>query len=261
MSSTAVAKRDAVTDVCVAINAADFKGKIGAALPAATKQEVDRFVRAATTAIQLNPDVVARGSKGSVLTSLMRCAQDGLLPDGKEAALVLFGTECRYMPMVGGFRKRAADHGFSLTAQIVHKNDKFTYELGLNAKLEHTPTPLDEDPGEFVGAYAIAKHATLGTFIDVMRKSEIEQVRSVSRAKGGDLWTKWFGEAARKTVARRLFKQLPLTADPRAASMISADDEMFDLSPGPLSDLPVVDPSDEEVEGEVFDGDEQGSLA
>jgi recombinational DNA repair protein RecT len=52
---------------------------------------------------------------------------------------------------------------------------------------------------------------------------------------------------ARKTVARRLFKQLPLNVDAITASMLTADDEHYDHSPGPLSDLPTDISLDEEI--------------
>ncbi len=257
--STADTKRDPVTDVCVAIARPGYKAKVANALPASIP--ADRFIRVATTAVQMNPDVVLKGTKASVLTSLIRCAQDGLLPDGKEAALALFGNAAVYLPMIGGFRKKAAEHGFSLTAQVVHAGDDFDYTLGLAPTLTHKPPKLDVERGDPIGAYAVAAHQTHGVFVEVMSKQEIEQVRNSSRAKGSGPWAQWWGEMARKTVARRLFKMLPLGAlDERAVSMLRADDETYDLAAaGPLDDLPRVDPSEpevEEVEGELVDEDE-----
>lgn len=253
MSTTAVAKRDAVTDVCVTLASDDFKGKLAAALPPG--MTVDRFVRVATTAVQLAPDVVTKGTKGSVLTALIRCAQDGLLPDNREAALALFGNQAVYLPMIGGFRKKAAEHNFSLTAQVIHERDGFDYELGLEQTLRHKPAPLGTDRGEPIGAYAVARHPQHGVFVEVMGRDEIERVRAASRAKGSGPWAQWWGEMARKTVARRLFKQLPLGAlDDRARGMLEADDRSYEPSLGPLSDLPEVDPTEDEVlTGEVVD--------
>lgn len=250
--STAVAKRDAVTDVCVTINDPGFKtGKLAPAL-ADSGLSVERFVRVATTALQLNPDVITKGTKASVLTSLIRCAQDGLLPDGKEAALVLFGQQATYMPMVGGLRKIASGYGFSISANVVHKNDEFAYELGLEPTLTHKPPALDVDRGDPIGAYAVAVGPDGRKYVEVMSRGEIEQVRAASRSGGSGPWAKWWGEMARKTVARRLFKSLPLGADDRTARVLAADDDGFQLQ-GPLDDLPQVDVADpwEPVEGEV----------
>lgn len=252
--STAVAKRDAITDICLTINSPEFKkGRLQPAEPE-SGLSVERFARVATTALQLNPDVVNKGTKGSVLTSLIRCYQDGLLPDGKEAALVLFGNQATYMPMVGGFRKIAAGYGFSLVANVVYANDEFGYELGMAPALTHRPAGLEADPGEPIGAYAVAVGPDGRKYLTVMRKAEIEQVRAVSKAKGSGPWTQWWGEMAKKTVVRRLFKELPLGADDRTSRVLATDDEGYELT-GPLDDLPTVDVSEEyePVEGEIVD--------
>lgn len=252
--STAVAKRDAVTDVCVTINSQDFKNKLASGL-ADSGLSVERFTRVATTALQLNPDVIVKGSKASVLTSLIRCAQDGLLPDGKEAALVLFGANATYMPMVGGLRKIASGYGFSITANVVHKNDAFEYELGLEPTLSHKPPALDVDRGDPIGAYAVAVGPDGRKYVEVMSRGEIEQVRNVSRAKGSGPWTQWPGEMYRKTVARRLFKSLPLGADDRTVRVLAADDEGFDLA-GVTSNPQSVTVDDVFSEDDVFEPSE-----
>lgn len=254
---TSLATRDAISEVCSVISG-DLVPKIRQAME--NPAESDRFVRVALTAIQQNPALLeGKVHTGSLYNSVIQCAQDGLLPDGREAAFVRWydkksGTnKIRYQPMIGGFRKRAANHGFSLEAHVVYEADEFDYELGLSPVLKHKPAPLGVDPGRMIGAYAVARHPDHSEpFVDVMRQSEIEQVRAVSKQPDGDLWTKWTGEAWKKTVARRLFKTLPLALDPRTSSMLSADDAGFDVAPVPaLANLPTVDLADEEPEQEV----------
>jgi recombination protein RecT len=210
-----------------------------------------RIQRAALTAIQTNPDLLeGRVTQSSVYTALLRCAQDGLLPDGREAALVRRKSEIVYQPMVGGFRKRAAESGFTLEAQIVYEGDVFEYELGLTPTLRHIPA-IDRERGEPRAAYAIARHRDFEPFVEVMTKSEIEHVRKSSSYPNGGPWSKWWGEMARKTVARRLFKQLPLGADPsgRAASLLEADELAF----GPFANLPTDVPVAPELEPASFE--------
>lgn len=50
---------------------------------------VDRFIRVLVTAVQATPALLNVEQK-SLLQASMKCAQDGLLPDGREAALVIF---------------------------------------------------------------------------------------------------------------------------------------------------------------------------
>lgn len=226
-----------VQQVCTTITTPEFKSKIKDALPPGI--DPDRFVRVTLTAIQQNP-AVANGDRQSLYNAVIRCAQDGLYPDGKQAAMVMFGDKVQYMPMIGGLRKIAADHGIIMATGVVHKNDHFDYELGVKPFKVHKPAPLDQDRGDAIGAWAEALDENGNLYLEVMGKQDIEKVRSVSRAKGGDLWTKWWGEAARKTVGRRLFKSLPLAdkLDDRERRIIEAADDEFDFNQAPATEQP-----------------------
>src|SRR3546814_8922350 len=63
-----------------------------AALPAHVS--VEKFTRVAQTAIQNQPDL-ANVDRKSLFGAIVRLAQDGLLPDGREAAIVKFGNQAR----------------------------------------------------------------------------------------------------------------------------------------------------------------------
>jgi len=175
---------------------------------------VEKFTRVAMTAIQNNPDL-ATADRNSLFGSIVRLAQDGLLPDGREAAIVLFAGKAQAMPMIGGILKKIRQSGdvSYVSAQIVYSNDHFEWTLGFDEAITHRPAPLDEEPGEPVAAYAVAVLKDGSRLLEVMRKSEIEKVRNVSRAKGNGPWVQWWGEMARKTVMRRLSKRLPMSTD------------------------------------------------
>ena len=121
-----------------------------------------RFIRVAVTALMENEELAAC-EPFSVRNSLMKAAADGLLPDGREAALVIFkdsktGTKkASYLPMVGGFRKIAAEHGWSLRAAVVYEGDDFDYELGAEPKIQHRAAPLGTKREKIVAAYAVAR--------------------------------------------------------------------------------------------------------
>ena len=63
------------------------KPQFHAALPA--QMSPDKFMRVVLTAVQTNPDL-QRADPRSFWNACMRAAQDGLLPDGREGALVPF---------------------------------------------------------------------------------------------------------------------------------------------------------------------------
>lgn len=214
-TSTEVVERTPMQDTIARIRGDQFKQEIADALPGGVTP--DRFVRATITAIMQNPEVIV--DPPSLLQSVIRCAQDGLMPDGREAALVVFNVKgdkkVQYMPMIGGLRKIAAEHDITVEAYVVYENDFFEWELGFSPTITHRPPKLNESRGEAIGAYAVATLTDPGKrepqkFLEVMSRGEIEEVRKVSRAKDNGPWVSWWGEMARKTVARRMFKQLPL---------------------------------------------------
>jgi phage RecT family recombinase len=217
--------------------------------------DLDRFTRTALMAVQQNPDLMGNDQQ-SLYLSIMQCAKDGLLPDGKEAALVLFfdkktqTKKTQYIPMVGGLRKIAAEHKVALAAYVVHAEDKFEYELGFDPAIVHRPPKLGETRGEIVGVYACAIDSLGQKYLEVLSVDEVEKVRKVSRAKDAGPWKEWYAEMARKTAARRLFKQLALPdLSERASNVLAANDAEYDLEPDPvvalLNDVPV--PVDEDA--------------
>lgn len=229
--STARRELTPVQQVCEAIKSPALQEQIKQALPEGVS--LDRFTRVTLTAIQQNPGIVEK-DRTSLYMACVRCAADGLMPDGREAALVAFGDRVQYMPMVWGITKKLAEGNIAISAQCVYSGDTFERELGDEERIIHKAPPLGTVRGDLVGVYAIARDRNTGRVLDreVMDKAQVETVRSVSRAKNGDLWTKWIDEAYRKTAIRRLSKRLHGIAD-NVRSLIEADDELVDLDQAP----------------------------
>lgn len=208
--------------------------KLPVSLPANVPPE--RFQRAALTALQLNPGLLKCDRK-SLFLACQLCAKDGLIPDGREAALVAFGNVVQYMPMVGGIYKRMRNSGDiqSINAYVVYEKDQFDYELGDDERITHKPC-MNGDRGRPICVYAVCKTKDGGIYREVMTLPEIERVRSVSRAKDGGPWKTWWDEMARKTVIRRLAKRLPMSSD--LEELVRRDDHMYDLTRAPQPDGP-----------------------
>src|SRR5260370_37569637 len=62
------------------------------ALPAHVS--VDKFKRVLITAVSSNPELLY-ANRRTLFTAAVRCASDGLLPDGREAALVVYNTRVK----------------------------------------------------------------------------------------------------------------------------------------------------------------------
>ena len=209
-----------------------------AALPAHIP--VERFKRVVMTAIQQNPKL-ATADRPTLFTSAMKAAHDGLLPDGREGALVIYNTKIKingvdkwvdavqWMPMIAGIRKKVRNSKEIATwdAKVVYEKDEFLYEDGLDLILKHKPY-LDGDPGQVRAAYSVAKLKTGEVTVEVMTKWQIDRVRAMSRAKDRGPWVDHYAEMAKKTVARRHSKVLPMSTD--LDDLIRRDDDLYDLA-------------------------------
>jgi recombination protein RecT len=222
----------------LAVRAQEFKKVLPAGI---TPEKLQRVV---VTAAQNNPDILS-ANRQSLMVSCMKAAQDGLVPDGREAALVPFkknykeGTEWKsmllvqYMPMVYGLRKKILQSGEikDIQTAIVYRqeieNGLFVYEEGTERMLRHRPL-LDPDfaptDADIAAAYSVATFADGSKSFEVMRRGEINKVREKSQTgatkdnKGkprtpSGPWVDWYSEMARKTVMRRHSKTLPMSGD------------------------------------------------
>lgn len=187
-----------------------------------SQQNVDRFVRVVLNAVLANPDLL-EADRRSLINACMKAAQDGLMPDGREAVLNIYNTNvakkgqpadwrkmAQYLPMVGGLVKKLYESGevTYIDAACVYANDKFTYRRGDDPKLEHEPTMTD-DPGPVIAAYAVIKLKNGEVKREVMPRRDIEAVRNASKAKESGPWVTWFDQQAIKSVIKRAYKQLP----------------------------------------------------
>lgn len=229
----------------------DFKAALPEHIPA------ERFVRTALTAIQLNPDIAACEPK-TVYAACMKAAQDGLVLDGREAALVKFNQKMKidgneryvnvaqYMPMVQGILKKARNSGeiSYIAARVVYDKDRFHVVYGDEESLTHEPF-LDGEPGEMRLAYMVAKLKDGQIVREIMTKAQIEKVRSKSRSADRGPWKDWPEEMWRKTVIRRGAKYLPSSSDRSDGSdvldLVSRDDPLFENAPDG-EELPLGDP-------------------
>ena len=175
----------------------------------------ERFERAAMVAVQRNSELLTKADRRSLLLALQRAAQDGLLPDGREGAIVLFGNQATWMPMVAGLMKLARNSGeiASISANVAYKGEKFTVVLGDEEHIEHERNLDLSDTAEIIAAYAVATLKNGEKVREVMTRAQIEKVRNVSRSKNNGPWVTWYDQMSIKSVIRRLSKRLPLSTD------------------------------------------------
>jgi recombination protein RecT len=202
-----------------------LEGQLEAALPAHIP--VERFNRVVMTAIQGNIDLL-RCDRKSLFNACMKAAQDGLLPDGREGAIVPYKGEASWMPMIGGIRKKVRNSGdiASWDVHAVYENDHFEFELGDDPYIKHRPALSNK--GKLIAVYSVAVLKGGEKSRDVMSIEDVEKIRAKSRSKNGP-WADptFYPEMAKKTVARRHSKVLPMSSD--LDDLIRRDDDLYDL--------------------------------
>lgn len=195
---------------------------------------IERFERVVLTAAQMSPRILECDKK-SLFNACLRAASDGLLPDGREGAIVPYGSDAQWMPMVYGIFKKMRNSGevSSNAANIVHKNDKFKYWVDDSGEhIMHEPDPFS-DRGEAVGVYSMVNTKDGSAYIDVMSKNEVMAARAVSKSKNNSPWEGPFKyEMWKKTSVRRLSKRVPMSAE--VERVIQANDDLFDFSQAPI---------------------------
>jgi recombination protein RecT len=198
---------------------------------------VKKFTRVLATAINKNPKLL-ECTRPSLLAACMLAAQDSLLPDGKEGAIIPFKDQATWMPMIGGILKKLRNSGElqSITSQVVYKLDSFEYYVDENGEhIKHAPNFLSDRGAPYL-VYALAKTKDGGVYVEIMTADDVEQVRQVSRSKDSGPWRDWPAEMWRKTAIRRLAKRLPMSTD--LMDTITRDDELYELAPPEPEKLP-----------------------
>lgn len=227
--TTQLTIRESTGKFAEAIRSPEYTSKFQSMLP--TDVSVERFTAVVLRAVQENPKLLApETDKTSLFLSCQRAAQDGLLPDGREGALVMYGNKVQWQPMIGGLRKRLAGAGFDLRTEIVYENDTFDYDLGDEPRITHKPFRAG-DRGKVTDAYAIATNLATGEkYREIMSKAQLDDVAAISKSGNSGPWKGAFRtEMDRKTVGKRLIKSLPI--DDRALqAIIARDNEQFDVA-------------------------------
>lgn len=207
------------TQVTVADFIKNMQGDFAKALPKVMTPE--RFTRIALTALSNNIEL-RKCTATSLVGGLMQAAQLGLEPNTPlgQAYLIPYKNkgvlECQFQVGYKGMLDLAYRSGDIQTIQayIVHENDKFVYELGLNPKLEHIPSM--QNRGNVIYVYAMFKLVNGGYGFEVMSIDDVK-AHSKKYSKSADSayspWTNNFEEMAKKTVIKKVLKYAPIKTE------------------------------------------------
>lgn len=231
-----------------------MKGQWAKVLPKICTPE--RFARVALSCINSDPTLAAammtQSGKISCLSAFMKCAEMGLEPDKRRAALVAYkkgtprqGEEQKYeitlIPMFQGLSELAMRSGLisCIHADKICENDEFDWNIGKIIK--HRPN-FKGDRGKTYAFYCHVQFKDGAVKDEIMTIDEINAIRDRSSAwqsfkKYGKEcpWNTDYEEMAKKTVFRRASKWLPLSAELREA--VETDDSDYIDVPATVQDV------------------------
>lgn len=221
----------------------------------------ERFMRVVKNAIIRDPEI-AEASMQSVYLETMKAMNDGLVIDGREAALTRFKsnkrkknpqsgqwednwqTEVVYIPMMAGIMKRVRASGEikAWTVELVYEEEynqgRFRYTAAPDPLITHEPIIVG-GRGPVVAAYSAVKLADGSHHYEVMTRDQLEAIKHRTKSKrtkrvgNNDVteitgpWATDEEEMFRKTVIRRHAKRLPVSS--ATSDMISRVDGLYDL--------------------------------
>lgn len=196
---------------------------------------VKRFLATAKTAVQTHADKdrLASADRNSLYLAIKKSATDGLMPDNREAALVVYGNQVQYQPMVQGLVKLARQSGEieSLGAYVVYSEDSFTYRVGIDTLPLHEAGGdkgwFSANRGEPIGVWAYVKLKT-GDYLEpvMLTKERVDRIAKRSKQaknydpKQGLDWEEFWKKAA----IRNILKYAPKSTQLEKA-MATMDDE------------------------------------
>lgn len=118
-----------------------------------------KFLSAVAYCVQSTPKLLSC-TQDSIISSFMKCAELNIFPSSVsgEAYVLPYKEKAQfqlgYQGLVTLFYRAGAK---SIRAEIVYKNDPYSYENGV---LKHTPDIFAENRGEAIGAYVIVELQT-----------------------------------------------------------------------------------------------------
>jgi recombination protein RecT len=199
--------------------------------------DLDRFTQTTIVAITQNPDVL-NADRQSLYNAIARAASDGLMPDGREGALVIFNQKVsdrqaikvvKWMPMVEGIIRQLGKAGIAAYAASVYEGEEIkVWNDDAGQHVEHSVNPF-QNRCALMGVFAAATVAGK-TYVETLNLEEIEAIRASSRAPEGGPWDKWYGRMAQKSVLHRIKKRLPIL-DRKVVAALRDPEEEPDLAP------------------------------
>lgn len=185
-----------------------------------------------------------------ILQCVYKAARDGLVLDGREAAIVPFKGKMTYVPMIAGVVKRLINTGniAEISTQMVYENDTFDLVETHKGTEMLFRRCLRGDRGAMIGAFARINFLDGGQRIEYMTLQEINKHRP-AHAGASSPWGTNYVEMCLKTVLKKATKLCVLSAEQykileRGALQEEEEIDIEDVTPQ-NKDVPQIEAQDE----------------
>lgn len=210
----------------------------------------ERLYQMTISAINHEPKLM-QCSLMTLLSCVMKCSALGLEPsavDGLGRAYILpfrnkGRMEATFILGYKGMLELARRSGEieSIAARAVYEGDEFEYEFGMDEKCRHVPGGGPKTADKLTHAYMVARFVNGGHYLEVMTRSDIDEVRKASKAKDNGPWVSDFEAMARKSAVRRAFPYLPVSIEAQEAVASDETDGGFgDVLDGMIDVEPII---------------------
>lgn len=158
-----------------------------------------------------------RHSEESIALVLFKGAVLGLDFLNKECHVIIEGPMVQFQTDYKGEKKLAKKHSvrpvIDIYAKIVREGDNFQEEIK-DGKPVVSFSPLPFNNSKIIGSFAVALFEDGGMVYETMTSEEIESIRrSYGRNPNSSAWDNTQGEMYKRTVLRRLCKNIELDFD------------------------------------------------
>ena len=164
------------------------------------------FQETLTEAILNNPKI-PRANYESLTRALRECCQSGMLPNGRDSALIVNGDgSVKYLQMRDGIAKlfHRLAKGSEIRSNYVRDGESVTVTTD-SVEGDRVTTSVDfgAELGEVIGSWCVITVPGYKPFAHVFDRNDIAAARAASSVKGqGGPWDKWTGRMAEKAVVK-----------------------------------------------------------
>ena len=192
-----------------------------------------------------NKDKLAACKASTIAAAIKYCCQMGLEPGWgngtPDVYLIVYGTDCTTQLSYAGELKLAKREGKfkNLYSDIVYSGDEFTAWNDMEGQhFEHKKKGFENRTDEnIVGVYAAALTNEGDPYLEIMTVEQVDQLEKKTR-KGSNqspAWRDWWTQMARKTVLRRVIKNLPQSRTQTLAESLDNQSTVLDVEPEKVS--------------------------